>query len=266
MTIDAVEGRVYDGRAYRIGRDKVAEFVAVTGDDSDRWTDSAPPGLAAAMLFAVAPDLLADPLVAGAVVHADQSFHWHAPFQLETDLAVTGRVDRVRRRDGVAFVTFVVSASGATGLVLESRSTFLVGSAAHRLDPVPMAPAMQRGSSLPVATDLPAPRSASRADLIRYASATGDWNPIHWDDATALEAGLGGIVVHGLLQSAWLSQVAATARPDAEHPLRSVRYRYTAPLRPGQQANIEGDLDRDPMVLRLTADDNVTVSAKFETT
>lgn len=39
----------------------------------------------------------------------------------------------------------------------------------------------------------------TRADLIRYAGASGDFNPIHWSDATAQDAELPGVIAHGML-------------------------------------------------------------------
>ncbi|NDK32925.1 MaoC family dehydratase [Nesterenkonia haasae] len=39
----------------------------------------------------------------------------------------------------------------------------------------------------------------SRADLIRYAAASGDHNPIHWNDRFATEVGLDGVIAHGML-------------------------------------------------------------------
>ncbi|WP_022871449.1 MaoC/PaaZ C-terminal domain-containing protein [Yaniella halotolerans] len=39
----------------------------------------------------------------------------------------------------------------------------------------------------------------NRADLIRYAGASKDFNPIHWSDATAQQAELPGVIAHGML-------------------------------------------------------------------
>ncbi|HIW46022.1 MAG TPA: MaoC family dehydratase N-terminal domain-containing protein [Candidatus Yaniella excrementigallinarum] len=39
----------------------------------------------------------------------------------------------------------------------------------------------------------------NRADLIRYAGASQDFNPIHWSDATAKQAELPGVIAHGML-------------------------------------------------------------------
>lgn len=39
----------------------------------------------------------------------------------------------------------------------------------------------------------------TRADLVRYAGASGDLNPIHWSDRVAAEVGLPGVIAHGML-------------------------------------------------------------------
>lgn len=37
-----------------------------------------------------------------------------------------------------------------------------------------------------------------RDDLIRYAGASGDFNPIHWSDRVATAVGLPGVIAHGM--------------------------------------------------------------------
>lgn len=39
----------------------------------------------------------------------------------------------------------------------------------------------------------------SRDRLVRYASASGDFNPIHYNDAFAQSVGLPGVIAHGML-------------------------------------------------------------------
>jgi acyl dehydratase len=46
----------------------------------------------------------------------------------------------------------------------------------------------------------------TRADLVRYAGASGDLNPIHWHERTAAEAELPGIIAHGMLTLALAAQ------------------------------------------------------------
>ncbi|MGH3095276.1 MAG: MaoC family dehydratase [Streptosporangiales bacterium] len=37
-----------------------------------------------------------------------------------------------------------------------------------------------------------------RADLVRYAGASGDFNPIHWNEAFARSVGLPDVIAHGM--------------------------------------------------------------------
>ena len=60
-------------------------------------------------------------------------------------------------------------------------------------------------------TDL-APQTfrVTRADLVRYAGASGDFNPIHWSDRVATGVGLPGVIAHGMYTMALASR-AVTA-------------------------------------------------------
>ena len=47
--------------------------------------------------------------------------------------------------------------------------------------------------------ELPARTIAvTRADLVRYAGASGDFNPIHYNERVAREVGLPGVIAHGM--------------------------------------------------------------------
>ncbi|MGH8826560.1 MAG: MaoC/PaaZ C-terminal domain-containing protein [Jiangellaceae bacterium] len=39
----------------------------------------------------------------------------------------------------------------------------------------------------------------TRENLVRYAGASGDFNPIHWNDRVADSVGLPGVIAHGML-------------------------------------------------------------------
>jgi acyl dehydratase len=49
----------------------------------------------------------------------------------------------------------------------------------------------------------------TRADLVRYAGASGDFNPIHWSDRVATSVGLPGVIAHGMLTMALAGQAVA---------------------------------------------------------
>jgi acyl dehydratase len=42
----------------------------------------------------------------------------------------------------------------------------------------------------------------TRADLVRYAGASGDFNPIHWNQSVAISVGLPDVIAHGMLTMA----------------------------------------------------------------
>ncbi|MGY2083836.1 MaoC family dehydratase [Blastococcus sp. SYSU DS0539] len=54
-----------------------------------------------------------------------------------------------------------------------------------------------------VGTELPERTfPVTRADLVRYAGASKDFNPIHWSDRVATAVGLPGVIAHGMLTMA----------------------------------------------------------------
>jgi acyl dehydratase len=238
----------------RISPEKVAEFVDATGDEPDRWEQHAPPSFAAALLFVVAPHFLEDVRVkpfTGVLVHVDQSFTWRGPLVLGAAISVTGRVSNVRERSGRFFVSFSAEVlDDAEGKLLDAVATFLMGEGAtpdlaedvaepavwHReLNERPsVRPRPAIGASFE-----PMAKSASRLDLVKYAAASGDYNPIHFDHQAARNAGLEGIVVHGLLMASWAMQTAAgiSARPD---PIAHIKLRFRNPLPPAVAAEVNG--------------------------
>ena len=213
--------------------ENVADFVSVTGDDAPRWKDAAPPGFVAAALFVVAPDLLSQ-FTDRSVIHGEQTFTWHRPLSIEADLEVRGTVSRVRERGGVSFVNFDLGVGGAEGSVAEGSAMFLVSGASNAVTGVE-----EEAEAAPLDDGRPGPGqvSASRADLVRYAAATRDWNPIHWDHGAAVGAGVSGVIVHGLLQASWAFAAASRLR-DGSHPLQSARVRFRSPLRPAKPADL----------------------------
>ena len=69
----------------------------------------------------------------------------------------------------------------------------------------------------------------TRADLRRYADASGDHNPIHLDDAAAQSLGLPGVVAHGMLTSALAVGVVAQWAGGADRVL-ATSIRFAGPV------------------------------------
>ena len=57
----------------------------------------------------------------------------------------------------------------------------------------------------------------TRADLVRYAGASGDFNPIHWNDRVATAVGLPGVIAHGMFTMALAARMVTgwTGDPGA---------------------------------------------------
>ena len=84
--------------------------------------------------------------------------------------------------------------------------------------------------SAEVGTELPALTvTLRREDLVRYAGASGDFNPIHWSDRMAAALGLPGVIAHGMLTMASAARVVTDWLDD---PADLVEYgvRFTKPV------------------------------------
>jgi len=81
-----------------------------------------------------------------------------------------------------------------------------------------------------VGTELPAGTfPVSRATLVRYAGASGDFNPIHWSEKFAKEVGLEDVIAHGMFTMASAIRVVTDWAGD---PGAVVEYgvRFTKPV------------------------------------
>jgi acyl dehydratase len=58
--------------------------------------------------------------------------------------------------------------------------------------------------------------AVTRADLVRYAGASGDFNPIHWSDRVATSVGLPGVIAHGMFTMALVARAVAEWTGGAE--------------------------------------------------
>jgi len=73
----------------------------------------------------------------------------------------------------------------------------------------PVAADVQVGTELPEQVF-----RVTRADLVRYAGASGDFNPIHWNERVATEVGLPGVIAHGMFTMALAARVVTAWTGD----------------------------------------------------
>lgn len=69
----------------------------------------------------------------------------------------------------------------------------------------------------------------TRESLVRYAGASGDFNPIHYRDDVAESVGLPGVLAHGMLTMGIASSVVVAALGDAA-AISEYGVRFTKPV------------------------------------
>lgn len=81
----------------------------------------------------------------------------------------------------------------------------------------------------------------SHVQVRQYAEASGDFNPIHLDDNYARRAGLGGVIVHGMLTMAQMAALL-TEWIGQEGWISELDVRFEQIVRPGDTITCSGSI------------------------
>jgi acyl dehydratase len=102
---------------------------------------------------------------------------------------------------------------------------------------------MPRFEDVEVGQRLPSEEQAiEQADLIRYAGASGDFNPLHWEEAFAARISpTGGIIAHGMLNMGYVSRVV-TAWAGGPEKVRHLSASFRAACPVGACVRIGGEV------------------------
>ena len=107
----------------------------------------------------------------------------------------------------------------------------------------------------------------SRDSLVRYAGASGDFNPIHYRDDIATSVGLPGVIAHGMLTMGAAVQPVVDWAGDSSRVV-DYQVRFTRPVvvDPAEGATVTvvakvGQLDAEAQVARI----DLTVTFNGET-
>jgi acyl dehydratase len=82
-------------------------------------------------------------------------------------------------------------------------------------------------------------RKVRAADIALFTELTGDRNPLHYDEALATRSRFGGLIVQGGVTSGLLNAVVAEDLPGRGSVFLQVDWRFTAPVRPGDEITAE---------------------------
>lgn len=76
------------------------------------------------------------------------------------------------------------------------------------------------------------------ARIRAFGDASGDENPLHFDDAYAAGTPFGGRIAHGLLTASFVSALIATELPGPGSVYLGQSLRFRAPVRPGDVVRV----------------------------
>jgi 3-hydroxybutyryl-CoA dehydratase len=86
----------------------------------------------------------------------------------------------------------------------------------------------------------------SQEQLIHYAEASGDHNPLHLDGAFAVATPFGKPIAHGMLVLAFLSEMLTQSLGSSWVNGGRIRVRFRAPVYPGDVVTTQGMLRQAP--------------------
>ena len=100
-------------------------------------------------------------------------------------------------------------------------------------------------------------RRVRAEDIELFTELTGDRNPLHYDEERARATRFGGVIVQGGVTSGLLNAVVAEDLPGAGSVFLQVEWRFTAPVRPGDEITAEVEVlavreDKPITTLRTT--------------
>jgi acyl dehydratase len=95
------------------------------------------------------------------------------------------------------------------------------------------------GDEIPSLTKPP----ITEVQLVKYAGASGDFNPIHTVHHYAEKAGLGGVIAHGMLSMGFVGE-HITKWIGETGDLKRLKVRFAAITRPGDVITLKGKVIR----------------------
>ena len=98
---------------------------------------------------------------------------------------------------------------------------------------------MQKGDTLPQVE-----KQVDQTRIEQYASASGDFNPIHIDHEFATQTQFGGTIAHGMMVAATISEIMTSAFGRDWAQSGKMKIRFRSPVKPGQTVIATGSVQR----------------------
>ncbi|BBX10260.1 MaoC/PaaZ C-terminal domain-containing protein [Mycolicibacterium aichiense] len=249
---------------FEVTRERIAEYAAATNDPiaAHRAGDIAPPVFAIVPVFEAmmmpTVDVLPVELVPR-VVHGEQDFFFHRPIRPGDKLVSRGKMIGYEGLDNGTRAAILVECRTEDGeLVNEQYVTCFVRgfNAGKKIGTLTPSHKFDEG----LRANAPIAKVNQHVDLdqtFRYSPASGDPMPIHLDEEVARDAGLPGIIAHGLCTMAFTSWAVLTEVADSDVArLKRLAVRFSKMVLPGD--------DLETRIWKQSSADAVTTYA-FET-
>lgn len=252
-----LDGAELDLGSWKVTEESLEEYLRAVGDTLPLYFElglTPPIALAAGALGALLQRLDLPP----GAVHSFQEIEALGPVPFGVEITGAASLSPPRRRGDLEFITAGFSLREGTGRqVLSGKSTVLVaplsspssggsGPASGETHPDSGLPASTEQEGDPTSRGLPKlVKTISQAQLNAYAQASGDYNPLHLDLDFAAKTQFGGVIAHGMLTLAFISEMMAAGfgRPWLETGTLNVRFKGAAYL--GDQVATRGRVTKE---------------------
>lgn len=223
-----------------VAEDRVRRYVEAVGDQQRVYFDHSliPPVAMTAWALGAILDKLALP---DGAIHSSQEVETLGGAGFPGVYRITADPGKPRQRGNLAFLTVSYSVADSEGrLVQRGKSTVLSTGQTDGRSESEARPrsAVQRNGPALDAEDrgvLGASRTISQHQLIAYADASGDRNPLHLDGAFAEGTQFGGIIAHGMLTLGFVGELMASVFGQNWLNTGALNVRFRGPAYLGDQ-------------------------------
>jgi acyl dehydratase len=230
-----------DDERFEVTRERLAEYAAATNDpiEAHRRGDVAPPVFAIVPVFEALLTPAVDVMPVEAIpriVHGEQDFHFHRPIRPGDKLVSRGKMIGYQSLEKGTRAAIVLECRTEDGeLVNEQYVTTFVRGMSVGKTVGELSPSHKFDDAL--RNNAPTAKVVQHIDndqTFRYAPAAGDPLPIHLDEEVAKDAGLPGIIAHGLCTMAFTSWAVLTELADSDvSRLKRFAVRFSKTVLPG---------------------------------